>query len=1083
MSKVDNLPFDAQYLVYFNGVKVPAVSVNVSSGVFSPVTGTITVPPSADMVRFGAEDRVQVAVFYLDSWYDDTKPRWALLCEGFVSGFSYVNRAGIFELNFQFMSNLYILHSLFMHFMSGSSNDTGGRARPDKDYAEQLVLRGKYPNQLFTTELSGRKSIARPFDLVENLLLAVLGNFREKSFSPKVSDEEIETEVERQQRLQEVNREARIANLVHAGLTEANATAQVASDESINVARLASSLNITYSDSGSQSDLQTKILRRQAAESLKVRSRLSKSVTQTGFFARFMRLSRLLEHWVASPYIEGRPQTKQPLEAKMGGGAFPLLRSANAKKFFKAIARQTGVKYGPQGSAYGLLASVFSTLYYEIVEVMSPPAMTLDSYGLPNGAFREHEPAFDGERKDSAHFASWSANLEKQKKRPSIASYLTKPENRFSLAPACNTIFPSLLRQWAFAEDYQSAITRLYFNRKANGAKLNLGSKLPGYGYSGPRVGYPSKILRHAQDAAEKPFNDLEVLIFPEEFYKGPTTSMQSIPPLYMEIQKLVANQRFSNPLYGPPTSVLQVLDPENAGLAVEAAEQGSKKGYSAFGVYSILAQQEYFKQRFANSSGDAHLLFQPYMVPGFPVVLYDSAATGLHVTGYLNSVSHSLTQQGLSTSISMSHVRTFDQVFELLEAERTGLDMAPQEVLPEMRDLFQNMESANLYYAMLFRQGEVNVSKAKEAALASLQERLTNKENSLASGQKQLESEKKYLNTYANLANSTLGVSYSNSDLMTFSTSGLSADQETSVESIRERFSRTREETEALQNEVSKLSTTVNEKDVELGNSELLGEIFTNESSRTSVSNYKRVVGWYRDGDSPLPLVMSDSDKTYLEGVGYEEKDLKRFPSLRTKLVPLSGAGERLFNSTRAALNYVSRPVCSLEDYIDFYAIAGRGTSNVESVGRGRGIRVGTLKEEGVPDHYQVIRQFIGGPGVEPGSKLAKRAKDLKDFLDIDEFTSGLRVIVREVDSAIDTATGDTGNLQVFQLKVIGEDGLEQVVSEIKADEIAGFLDLPDSRKDWQALLLQYLNNMLGPTPFGDQSSNAKRIVVPPGG
>ena len=142
--------------------------------------------------------------------------------------------------------------------------------------------------------------------------------------------------------------------------------------------------------------------------------------------------------------------------------------------------------------------------------------------------------------------------------------------------------------------------------------------------------------------------------------------------------------------------------------------------------------------------------------------------------------------------------------------------------------------------------------------------------------------------------------------------------------------------------------------------------------------------------------------------------------------------------------MKYVSRPVCTLEEYIDFYAVAGRGKTNLDPIGRGRGVRIGATDEEGaVPTYYRIIRQFVGGPGIEPGSS-AKKGLTLTVFGE----------------------AGDTG-LQV-----------DTVFTDIPAGDEATFSDLPDSRKDWQKLLLDYASVVEGEAVQFNQDSDT---LTPP--
>jgi hypothetical protein len=137
------------------------------------------------------------------------------------------------------------------------------------------------------------------------------------------------------------------------------------------------------------------------------------------------------------------------------------------------------------------------------------------------------------------------------------------------------------------------------------------------------------------------------------------------------------------------------------------------------------------------------------------------------------------------------------------------------------------------------------------------------------------------------------------------------------------------------------------------------------------------------------------------------------------------------LANSYDAAMEYVSRPVCTLEQYIDFYKNAEVTGVTKFTGGRGRGIRVGKQYidgKEGYGTHYSIIREFVGGPGVEPGSKVPKNSKSLR-----------LNYITEGPNNSLTRAN----------------------FAEIQPGSKASVTQLPDTILDWQELLLDYIEQL----------------------
>jgi hypothetical protein len=59
-----NMPKQAGWLVYINGLEIPVLSMAASFGVWQMPTLTVDLVPHPILTRIGAEDRLQVAVFF-----------------------------------------------------------------------------------------------------------------------------------------------------------------------------------------------------------------------------------------------------------------------------------------------------------------------------------------------------------------------------------------------------------------------------------------------------------------------------------------------------------------------------------------------------------------------------------------------------------------------------------------------------------------------------------------------------------------------------------------------------------------------------------------------------------------------------------------------------------------------------------------------------------------------------------------------------------------------------------------------------------------------------------------------------------
>jgi hypothetical protein len=206
------------------------------------------------------------------------------------------------------------------------------------------------------------------------------------------------------------------------------------------------------------------------------------------------------------------------------------------------------------------------------------------------------------------------------------------------------------------------------------------------------------------------------------------------------------------------------------------------------------------------------------------------------------------------------------------------------------------------------------------------------------------------------------------------------------------------------------------------------------------------------RESDRALASSKAGANEYRLEREGYQED---------SKLVPLPEAS-RYFSSTDYAMRYCSRPVCTLEQYIDFYATAGRTAANLDPIGRGRGVRLNPKVDSlSGAKYYDVIRQFIGGPGLEPGSSVRGRSRALRASLEnLNSELEDTGLYINQLDELESTEAA------TLQLTTITEQGPNQVFKSFNQDDVAKYTDLADSRKDWQSLLLDYLTIIEGTNP-----------------
>ena len=144
MSEVGKDSFSGGFLVYINGVRVPASSATVAVSIDSAAQASIALPAHYILEGLGEEDLLDVAIFYLDSYYYE-KATWCLLFEGRITGQGYENTPSSESLYFTCESYSNALNDLYLNFMSKGK----GTTTSNKSYPNQIDVREKSYKKFF----------------------------------------------------------------------------------------------------------------------------------------------------------------------------------------------------------------------------------------------------------------------------------------------------------------------------------------------------------------------------------------------------------------------------------------------------------------------------------------------------------------------------------------------------------------------------------------------------------------------------------------------------------------------------------------------------------------------------------------------------------------------------------------------------------------------------------------------------------------------------------------------------------------------------------------------------------------------
>ena len=615
MSDYVGKPHRGAWLVYLNGIEVPCTNASVQYGVGVIPEATISFPPHRLLHRLGAEDKVEVVIFFLDDLADPANPEFKLLFEGEILGWSYTAAATGRQMTFNAVADISIFTQLHFFFLNNvdavaanvanAGSGAEGVSQAGAIYPFSLFKKGL----LFTTPIKPNDppvpDITRPYEILYNV----------------------------------------VRGMVDVGLDPKR-----------------------------------------------------RAIPSVNFFARWVRKRNFVNRFAALPIFEDQL-------ADSAKGVFPILQAAQATSAMQAVQQNLAQTIGDAGTLWEVLKEVFGHVFFEVCMLPTAPAARVrlsdgtivGPGGSTGGAIDPTEPM-------------------------RLVNYFVKPQMYFGIAPTCNVMFPSMISNYSYSESYVAQPTRTYVNDQFISGVLAQNV----FTAAALTFGYPEEVdavlaaktgkAQAAADAAAKAagktsgvvagsrrvsLSGKNMLVFPEEFFKGPVVHRMPVPAWFTYLK----NKE-------PVTSTNASTQPATADV---------EESRSLHQLMSSYVEYEHFRARYEKRGGAVNMAWNPYVVPGFPCVIFDQQASSFHTVGYLTNVMQTLTENGMDTAINYSMSRTIPEMLDLLQSELAKnpgkiFGSAPLEPITSIRDIIQDFTQAEQFYNALFFQRQ-SMSKGKKAS------------------------------------------------------------------------------------------------------------------------------------------------------------------------------------------------------------------------------------------------------------------------------------------------------------------------------------------------------------------------------
>lgn len=596
----DNPTYAGAWLVYINGVEVPSLGFEVDYGVWQIPSFRVHLVPDIVLQRLGNEDRVPVQIFYLDSWASDD-PTFRLLVDGEIIGWSWSSATGQRSIAFSCLAHIHMFQQLYFFYMTNVDDIVASRdpATVAQGFTTQGLL---YPYGIFH---SGLLSTARQVDDVEGT--TVDPNEPADATAPIKAPYELVTNVIKGVISQLVPDQRRAVPMMNFFARHVRKTRFHNRWVRLPILEDAETLDARKGVfpifAAARNEQALLAMQRQVA------SQVGSSGPVWNLFEQILKLVYMEIAMIPNPacvqvtlsdLAPGKPQEGKILRelrddaplSTARRGVDPAAIANTADGYFREIlAMVRGTRPVNQSV---LLEAGFTTLPREselnLGEITRKLLQAANLEATASGATeRATVPPLEPVR---------------------LAQYFVKPPFHFGEIPVCNVLLPSQIDGFTYDENYIQQPTRLYVNDSVMTRLLRAQGANRELMLHALTVGFPEEadaLMHHKVASSGQPAQDVaaggvesgrNLLIYPEELFKGPVTARGELPSWFQFLRQF-ANAQPENPDGTPATPTpartpAQVTTPADSRLpASDLAPANQLVPPAAFTPYTAPARQE----------------------------------------------------------------------------------------------------------------------------------------------------------------------------------------------------------------------------------------------------------------------------------------------------------------------------------------------------------------------------------------------------------------------------------------------------------------------------------------------------------
>ena len=250
---------------------------------------------------------------------------------------------------------------------------------------------------------------------------------------------------------------------------------------------------------------------------------------------------------------------------------------------------------------------------------------------------------------------------------------VVKPETLFINAPSCNVIYPNMKATIGYSRQFKQEPTRL----------LQITDPMAAVSDTKPNVLMSLQALVHMEQ--EK----IGVTKYGMPIYKSFVLSngeqnltSRNHPLNNISGYEAMNGIRSTTVSQGADIYIYLMASSKKTGLNDDGSEaftytlgdKSKEEKENIANTLAKLARYELCRQRYSMRNGSVDMYFNPYIVPGFPMINVESHKGAMNIYGYVTNVVHNLTDRSWTTTVAFSAAHTDNEqtpgVFPVIESE-----------------------------------------------------------------------------------------------------------------------------------------------------------------------------------------------------------------------------------------------------------------------------------------------------------------------------------------------------------------------------------------------------------------------------